>query len=62
MLAEAKQEIKKLERENFDLRKQVKKVRISYEKEIDEYSEVNFLLLKRLYISGKLNKFSQLKS
>ena len=62
MLAEAKQEIKKLERENFDLRKQVKKVRISYEKEIDEYSEVNFLLLKRLYISGKLNNFSQLKS
>jgi len=40
LLAEAKQEINKLEKENFDLRKQVKNIRISYEKEIDEYSEM----------------------
>ena len=48
MLVEAKQEIDKLEKENFDLRQQVKSIRISYEKEIDEYSEVNILLVKTL--------------
>jgi len=40
LLVEAKQEIDKLEKENFDLRQQVKSIRISYEKEIDEYSEM----------------------